>query len=75
MLQSAVRGAALIACVLLVGACESTYYGVQEKFGNLKNDILVDRVEDAMEAQEDAKEEFKDALEQFEAVVGIPESN
>ena len=63
----------LLSLVLLLGACESAYYGVQEKFGNLKNDILVDRVEGAMEAQEDAKEEFKDALEQFEAVVGVPE--
>lgn len=64
----------VLSCVLLIGACESAYYGVQEQFGNLKNDILVDRVEDAMEAQEDAKEEFKSALEQFEAVVGVPES-
>jgi ElaB/YqjD/DUF883 family membrane-anchored ribosome-binding protein len=64
----------VLSCILLLGACESAYYGVQEQFGNLKNDILVDRVEDAMEAQEDAKEEFKSALEQFEAVVGVPES-
>jgi uncharacterized protein YoxC len=64
----------VLGVILLLGACESAYYGVQEKFGNLKNDILVDRVEDAMEAQEDAKEEFKSALEQFEAVVGVPES-
>jgi hypothetical protein len=63
----------LVAMGVLVG-CESAYYGVQEQFGNLKKDILIDRVEDAMEAQEEAKEEFKDALEQFEAVVGIPES-
>ena len=60
--------------VLLLGGCESAYYGVNEKFGILKNDILVDRVEDAMDAQQDAKEEFKDALEQFESVVGLPES-
>lgn len=58
---------------LVLCACESTYYSINEQFGRLKNDILVDRVEDAMEAQEDAKEEFKDALTQFEAVVGIPE--
>lgn len=60
--------------LLLLAGCESAYYGVQEKLGNLKNDILVDRVEDAMDAQEDAKEEFKDALEQFESVVSVPES-
>ena len=60
--------------LLLLAGCESAYYGVQEKLGNLKNDILVDRVEDAMDAQEEAKEEFKDALEQFESVVSVPES-
>lgn len=64
----------LVVTLGMLSACESAYYGVQEQFGNLKNDILVDRVEDAMDAQEDAKEEFKDALQQFEAVVGIPES-
>jgi hypothetical protein len=64
----------IVSLTLLVGGCESAYYGVNEKFGILKNDILVDRVEDAMDAQEDAKEEFKDALEQFESVIGVPES-
>lgn len=67
------RIAVSLVLLLLVG-CESAYYGVNEKFGILKNDILVDRVEDAMGAQEEAKEEFKDALEQFEAVIGVPES-
>ena len=60
--------------LMLLGACETAYYGINEQFGRLKPDILVDRVEDAMEAQEDAKEEFQSALEQFEAVVGIPET-
>lgn len=68
------RNLFLLFVVLWLGACESAYYGVHERFGVLKNDILVDRVEDAMEAQEEAKEEFKDALVQFEAVVGVPES-
>ncbi len=60
--------------LMLITGCETAYYGINEKFGRMKPDILVDRVEDAMEAQEDAKEEFKSALEQFEAVVGIPDS-
>ena len=60
--------------VILLGGCESAYYGAWEKLGVEKRDLLVDRVEDAMDAQEDAKEEFKDALEQFEAVVGVPDS-
>jgi len=69
-----VRAIALLSFVMCLSACESTYYGVQEKFGILKNDILVDRVQDTMDAQQDAKEEFKDAFEQFQAVVGVPES-
>ncbi|NKC01556.1 MAG: DUF2959 family protein [Pseudomonadales bacterium] len=68
------RVSVILICSLILCSCESAYYSVNEQFGRLKNDILVDRVEDAMEAQEDAKEEFKDALAQFEAVVGIPES-
>jgi len=68
------RIASTLIFLLLLGGCESAYYGLQEKLGNLKNDILVDRVEDAMDAQEEAKEEFKDALEQFEAVGSVPES-
>jgi len=72
--MTAARCALLLVLSFGLGACESAYYGVQEKFGILKNDILVDRVADAMDAQEEAKEEFKDAFEQFEAVVGVPES-
>jgi septation ring formation regulator EzrA len=40
-----------------------------EKFGVYKRDILVDRVEDARDAQEDTKEQFNSALEQFGSVV------
>ncbi len=64
----------LVFAVVGLAGCESAYYGLNEQFGILKNDILVDRVEEAMEAQEDAKEEFKNAFEQFEAVVGVPDS-
>ncbi|MEZ5560292.1 MAG: DUF2959 domain-containing protein [Pseudomonadales bacterium] len=59
---------------LLLAGCESAYYGAMEKVGVHKRDILVDRVENAMEAQEDAKQEFKDALEQFSSVVDVPPS-
>lgn len=61
--------------IALAAGCETAYYSVNEQFGRLKNDILVDRVEDAVEAQEDAKEEFQSALEQFETLVGVPESD
>ncbi|NKC11799.1 MAG: DUF2959 family protein [Gammaproteobacteria bacterium] len=62
----------LVLCVCLLTACETAYYGINEQFGRLKNDILADRVEDAIDAQEDAKEEFKSAFEQFEAFIGVP---
>ncbi|MEZ5596036.1 MAG: DUF2959 domain-containing protein [Pseudomonadales bacterium] len=59
-----------IALLLLLGACESAYYGAWEKVGVYKRDILRDRVEEAMASQEDAKEEFRTTLERFEAVAG-----
>jgi len=66
----------LVGCLALVMVgCETAYYGIQEKLGNLKNDILIDRVEEAMASQEDAKEEFKSAFDRFESVVGIPDGD
>lgn len=49
-------------------ACQTVYYGTMEKLGIEKRDILVDRVEEAREAQQEAKEQFEDALEGFLAV-------
>ena len=57
------------------GGCESAYYGAWEQFGVHKRDLLVDEVEDTVEAQEAAKEQFKSALEQFASVVAIEDSN
>lgn len=53
---------------LTLAACQSAYYGTMERFGIHKRDILVDRVEDAQEAQEDGQEQFESALEQFRSV-------
>ena len=50
-----------LGAVLLTG-CQSAYYGAMEKVGIHKRDILVDRVDDAREAQGDAQQEFKSAL-------------
>ncbi len=46
---------------LLAVSCTSTYYGVMEKFGYAKREILVDRVEEGRDAQQDAKQEFQSA--------------
>ena len=48
-----------------MSGCLSAYYSTMEKFGVEKRDILVDRVEEAKEAQHDASEQFESALEQF----------
>ncbi len=56
---------------LVLGGCQSAYYNTLERFGVHKRDILVDRVEDARDAQEDAKEQFEDALTQFRALVKV----
>jgi len=56
---------------LLIAGCSSTYYSAMEKVGFEKRDILVDRVEDARDAQEDAQEQFASALEQFSALVNF----
>lgn len=62
---------AVLGVVAVLAGCKSTYYSAMEKFGYHKRDLLVDRVEDARDAQEQAKEQFQSALEQFTALVGF----
>jgi DNA repair exonuclease SbcCD ATPase subunit len=57
--------------ILFLGGCSKAYYGAMEKVGIHKRDILVDRVEDARDAQSEAQEQFKSALEQFGSVIKI----
>lgn len=54
--------------VLALSACSSAYYGTLESFGVHKREILVDRVDEALDSQEEAREQFSSALEQFSAV-------
>ncbi len=61
---------AILSLVFLEG-CSKAYYDAMEKVGIHKRDILVDRVEDARDAQSEAQKQFKSALEQFGAVVQI----
>ncbi len=53
----------------LLGGCQSAYYSTMEKFGFEKRDILVDRVEEARDAQVETKETFRDTLEEFSALI------
>jgi len=57
--------------ICLMFACESTYYKTMESIGYHKRDIMVDRVQDARDAQEEAKEQFESALEKFSSVLGF----
>jgi Protein of unknown function (DUF2959). len=61
----------LLAVLLLVAGCSSTYYNAMEKIGFHKREILVDRVEETRDAQNAAKEQFASALEQFLAVTKV----
>lgn len=60
---------------LALTACASTYYNTMERFGVHKRDILVDRVEDARDAQKDGQQQFQSALEQFKSVVVVDGGN
>ena len=61
----------IVAVVGLLTACQSAYYAAAEKVGYHKRDILVDRVEDARDAQQDAEEEFQSALEQLSELISF----
>lgn len=63
----------LLPCLaLFLSGCAGAYYSAMEKIGIPKREILVDRVEEAREAQQDAKQQFSSALEQFLAVTKVP---
>jgi excinuclease UvrABC nuclease subunit len=54
-----------------LGSCTQLYYKAQEKIGNEKRDILVDRIKKGREDQEKAKEQYKSTLEAFQAATGF----
>jgi hypothetical protein len=74
MAKTFLKGICFLAGLVLLTGCENAYYKTMETFGKHKRDILVDRVENARDAQQDAKEQFKSALEQFSTVVNVPAS-
>ncbi len=56
--------------VALIG-CASATIAAKEALGYAKREQLVDRVEDARDAQGEAKRQFASALEQFLSVTGV----
>jgi Protein of unknown function (DUF2959) len=73
--QTIVFGAIICMVMLGVSGCSSTYYSAMEKVGKHKRDIMIDRVENARDAQAAAQEQFKSALERFDAVVKLKETD
>ena len=61
----------LVLSLFAIAGCQGVYYKTMETFGHHKRDLLVDRVEDARDAQQDAKEQFQSALEKFSAVMNF----
>ncbi len=55
----------------LLTGCSTAYYKTMESIGIHKRDILVDRVEEARDAQQESKEQFQSALEHFTAVLNF----
>lgn len=71
MLQKTLNMAGFFLLLALLGGCSSAYYKTMESLGVEKRDILVDRVEEARDAQDAASEQFASALEQFRATVNF----
>ncbi|MCT6700235.1 DUF2959 domain-containing protein [Rheinheimera sp. 4Y26] len=60
---------------LLAGGCSTAYYAAMEKVGVHKRDILIDRVEEARDAQAVSQQEFKDALDQLSQLINFHGGN
>lgn len=71
--KAAFTGVVLAGCVVALAGqagCTSTGIAVREQLGYAKREQLVDRVQEARDAQETAKEQFGSALEEFLALTG-----
>lgn len=60
-----------LALALTLCACSTAYYNTMEKFGVHKRNIMIDRVEEARDAQQEGQEQFESALAQFKSVVSV----
>jgi len=65
------KKAVLLAAMLALIGCSTAYYAAMEKVGVHKRDILIDRVEEARDAQIEGQQEFKDALDQLSQLIGF----
>jgi len=60
-----------IVAMLVIAACTSTYYRALETVGIEKRDVLVNRIDDARDAQSAAKEQFSSALDNYRALISV----
>jgi len=63
--------AIVLLALMLSSACSGMYYDTMENLGIHKRDILVDRVQDARDAQQESKDQFKSALARFNHELNI----
>ena len=61
---------AAVCAALALNACATVQYQALEKIGIEKRDILVDRVEDARDAQDETREELVSAYEALSELIG-----
>ena len=64
-MKHSIKTIALGLALISVSGCQTAYYSAMEKVGIHKREILVDRVEDARDAQTDTQEEFQTAYERL----------
>ncbi len=60
-----------LALALTLCACSTAYYNTMEKFGVHKRNIMIDRVEEARDAQQEGQKQFESALAQFRSIVSV----
>lgn len=73
-MQQILKTVGLVSLLALAG-CSTAYYAAMEKVGFHKRDILIDRVEDARDAQQASQQEFKDALDQMSQLLNFHGGN
>ena len=63
--------AGLMAALLTLAGCQTTYYAVWEKMGKEKRHLLKDNVEKAREEQSEASEQFATVVERIKSMYGF----
>lgn len=61
----------ILALAFTLCACSTAYYNTMEKFGVHKRNIMIERVEEARDAQQEGQEQFESALAQFRSVINV----